>query len=139
MACNSTKIMVMVFADHPTLPSGAQPDLCWKTLSHLKLVLEPCRITFDARGDGLVCLKGRFNFDAFGLNSCFLISRNCSQFSCCQFTALRTSPLSACCVLTSLSSMITLVCRGMEQGEGETCICVAKLEDRTLAMETKGL
>lgn len=97
-----------------TLLPCAQPYLGWKTLSHLELTLGPCRITVDACRDALVCFKGQFNFDAFGLNSCFLISRNCSQFSSCQLTALCTSPLPACCAITSLSSLIMLAGRGVE-------------------------
>lgn len=100
--------------------SSVQPYLGYKTLSHLELILEPCRITVDARTDALVCFKGQFNFDAFGLNSCFLISRNCSQFSSCQLTALCTSPLPAYCAITSLPSLITLACSGW-RGKRETC------------------
>lgn len=96
-------------------PPCAQPNLDWKTLSHLELILEPCRITVDACGDALFSFKGQFNFDAFGLNSCFLISRNCSQFTSCQLPALCTSLWPASCTLTSLSSLITLAGRGVER------------------------
>lgn len=35
------------------LPPCAQPNLGWKTLSHLEFILEPCRITVDACGGAL--------------------------------------------------------------------------------------
>lgn len=98
------------------MPPWVHPNLDWKTSTHLMLVLEPWRITFDACRDALVCFKGRFNFYAFGLNICFLISRNCSQFSGCQLTALCTSLSPACCALTSLSPVIILAGRDKEGG-----------------------
>ena len=78
--------------------------------------MEACKIIVDACGDALVCFKGRFNFDAFGLDSCFLISRNCSQFSGCQLMALCTNALLACCALTLLSNHVGL--QRLKQGSG---------------------
>lgn len=69
----------------------------------------------------LFCFKGQFNFDAFGLNSCFLISRNCSQFTSCQLIALHTSLLLVRCALTSLSSLITLCGKGVEGRRRDLC------------------